>query len=329
MRLINDIITKAMKRFLIALLMVSLVSLAYQNAKAQQLPQFTQYMLNPFIINPAVAGNNNYYQIRSNNRWQWTGLTDAPQTYSLSAYGPHNKLDMGFGGYLYNDITGPTSRLGMSGTYAYNRRITSEIRASAGISLGFLSFRVDGTKLDFGDAATNIPDPAVFRNSKSVFTPDASIGVTFYTTFWIAGISAHQLFGQKLTKTLLSRRDPNNSYAIIDTIYGINRLKQHLMLNGGYLFIINRDWEIEPSAILKYMFGSPLTMDVNAKVTYRKQFWGGLSLRWRDGAAIIMGMTYDNRYMFGYSYDYSFTSIRSHQFGSHEIMLAFLFDKLK
>lgn len=302
-----------MKRILI----VSIVVLAGLSCdlKAQQLPQFTQYMLNNYITNPAVAGIYNYYQIRSNNRWQWVGLTDAPQTYSISAYGPHNRLDMGFGGYLFSDITGPTSRLGFSGTYAYNRQLTQDIRASGGISLGGLLFSIDGSKFDLGDAQTTTPDPALFRNSSSVFTPDASIGFMFYTTYWFAGISAHQLFGQRIK--------------FVDQRVGINRLKQHLMLSGGYIFPLNRDLDFEPSAIVKYMLGSPVTVDFNAKFTYRRQFFGGLSLRWADGAALVMGMTYDNRYQFGYSFDYSFGSIRSHQFGSHEIMVAFLFDKLK
>jgi type IX secretion system PorP/SprF family membrane protein len=307
--------TNAMKRFLLAFVMLLSVSLTYQNATAQQLPQFTQYMLNNYIVNPAVAGIYNYYQIRSNNRWQWTGLTDAPQTYSISAYGPHNRLDMGFGGHLFSDLTGPTGRFGMSGTYSYNQKITQDIRAAGGLSLGFLMFRVDGSKFDLGDLQTTVPDPALFANSRSFFTPDASLGVMFYTTFWFAGLSAHQLFGQRIK--------------FVDQKVGINRLKQHLMLSGGVLVPLNRDWEFEPSTLVKYMFGSPVTADLNAKFTYRKQFWGGLSLRWSDGAALVMGMTYDNRYMFGYSYDYSFTSIRKHQFGSHEIMIAFLFDKLK
>src|ERR1035437_3576786 len=87
---------------------------------SQQEPQYTLYMLNPFLTNPALAGTNNYYQIRTNHRFQWTGLKDAPITNSISAYGPHSTKSMGYGGTIYNDITGPTSRTGINGVYAYN-----------------------------------------------------------------------------------------------------------------------------------------------------------------------------------------------------------------
>ena len=99
--------------------------------RGQQLPHYTQYMFNDFIINP--AGVHNYYQIRTNHRFQWVGLVDPPMTNSISFYGPHAKLDMGYGGAIYNDVTGPTSRTGITGSYAYNIAVTDEIRLSMGI----------------------------------------------------------------------------------------------------------------------------------------------------------------------------------------------------
>jgi hypothetical protein len=50
----------------------------------QQLPQYTQYMFNDFVINPAVAGVHNHYQIRTNHRFQWVGLVDPPMTNSIA-----------------------------------------------------------------------------------------------------------------------------------------------------------------------------------------------------------------------------------------------------
>ena len=55
---------------------------------SQQLPQYTQYMLNEMAINPAVSGKDDYADVRSNNRYQWVGVTDAPRTYMLTLHGP-------------------------------------------------------------------------------------------------------------------------------------------------------------------------------------------------------------------------------------------------
>lgn len=311
-----------MKRVVLAA--VALFLLNGQQSNAQQLPQFTQYMFNTYLLNPAVGGTHNYYQMRYNNRFQWVGLTDAPQTYSISAYGPHGSKDMGFGGNIYRDITGPTSRTGGLFSYSYNMQITENgMRVSGGLSLGLMMFQTDGTKFEFGDAAL-INDPAINQSTKSTFTPDATIGVLFYSTQYFFGASVHQLFGQKLYVT--------DEYTEVNGedvhTYGINKLKQHYMLTGGMLFPLNSDFMLEPSVLFKYMINSPIQVDINAKVTYRDQFWGGISARWQDGISLLFGYNYD-RYLFGYSFDYSLTGIRKYNGGSHEIMIGYKFDVLK
>lgn len=302
-----------MKKFYLIILSV-FCSGILTDAWGQQIPQYSQYMFNPYLINPAVAGTNNYFQIRSNNRYQWIGIPDAPQTYSLSVYGPHAKKDMGFGGMIFSDITGPTSRLGFSGSYAYNIRVTDEMRLSGGLMFGLLQYKVDGSKIDFGDE--NIAnDPALFTSTKSTMAPDASLGFYLYSTYYYVGISAMQLLGNKLNF---------NSDAV-----GINKLKQHFILAGGYKYYLTRDYELEPTLLLKYMNPSPVVVELDAKITYRNKVWGGLSLRWKDAASILIGYIHENKYMFGYSYDYSFTELSHYNSGTHEIMIGVLFENIK
>ena len=61
-------------------------------ANAQQLPQFTQYMINDYVFNPAIAGIESNYQMKSNIRNQWVGVNDAPRTTVLSIYGKHRDI---------------------------------------------------------------------------------------------------------------------------------------------------------------------------------------------------------------------------------------------
>lgn len=286
-----------------------------QKADAQQIPQFTQYMLNNYLSNPAVAGTYNYFQLRLNNRYQWVGMNDAPQTNSISLFGPFSKKDMGWGSYIYMDVTGPTSKMGLMGSYAYNMSISDETRISGGISFGFMQYKVDGSKLTVGENYSNINDPAIFKTTQSTFTPDASVGVYLWSTLYYVGVSANQLFGQKLK--LYS--DP----------IGTNRLRQHIQVSGGTNISLNKYYYIEPALLIKYMFRSPLQFEVNAKVTYKGQMWGGISYRYQDAIAILIGYNYKKKYIIGYSYDYSYTGIRKYQSGTHEIMLGYLFDKLK
>ena len=52
--------------------------------KAQQLPQITQYMNNNYVINPAVSGMYDYYQVNTTMRNQWAGMNEGPRTSVIS-----------------------------------------------------------------------------------------------------------------------------------------------------------------------------------------------------------------------------------------------------
>lgn len=278
---------------------------------SQQLPHFTQFMFNDYVLNPAVAGTKDHYQVRSNSRFQWAGIVDAPQTISLSMNGPHRTRPMGFGGYLYNDVTGPTSRTGLYGTYAYNVAIKGNVRLSMGLSFGIMQNKIDGTEITLHDPN----DLAMQGGISSAWVPDASVGFYFYSNDWYAGVSAFQLF--------------SNNLKVYDEKNGLNKLKGHFFLLGGYRYDINEDFRIEPSLIIKAMSPVPIQIDVNAKVTYVEMVWLGLSYRSRDAASILLGYIHDKRYYFGYSFDFSTSDIRSYNSGSHEIMIGIRFTSIR
>jgi type IX secretion system PorP/SprF family membrane protein len=104
------------------------------NLDAQQLPIYSQYIFNKYLINPAVAGSDGYTSINLTTRQQWTGYQGAPQTYSLSFNGrllkqkylirqnlfdkkifkPHTEGKVGLGATIYSDINGLVRRTGFS-----------------------------------------------------------------------------------------------------------------------------------------------------------------------------------------------------------------------
>lgn len=286
---------------------------------SQQIPHYSQYMFNTYLTNPAVAGTSNRYQMRFNNRYQWVGITDAPYTVNISFWGPFSKRDMGWGFSLSNDVTGPTSRTNAMGSYAYNLQITEGgLRLSGGLSFGMMLYKLDGSKLTPGEDYDPRYDPAIIKSTKTVITPDASMGVYLYSSSFNVGIAVHQLFGQKLKFYSAPIKD--------------NRLKQHLLLSGGYWVSLNRNMEIEASGIIKYMFNSPMQFEVNGKLAYRQKTytaWGGLSLRWKDAISVLIGVNINRKYLVGYSFDWSLLGISKYNSGSHEIMLGYVFDKIK
>ncbi|MFP4620998.1 MAG: type IX secretion system membrane protein PorP/SprF [Bacteroidales bacterium] len=285
--------------------------------KAQQMPQYTQYTWNDYMINPAVAGTHNYLQVRAFSRMQWMGINGAPQTHSISVYGPTGDQPMGYGGYIYSDYTGPTSRLVFKGSYAYNIPINSNIRISGGISLGGIQYKVDGTQFNT-QAIEEIwgQDPVIDGTVRSTFIPDASAGFYMYSTYFFAGISAHQLIGNKLNK-------------ITPEQIGVNRLKQHFYLAGGYNFILNRDFTIQPSLLVREMFPSPPQAEITARAIYQRIAWAGLAYRTNDAFAFMAGYNHENRWYFGISYDVTYSQLRQYSGGSIEVMFGLKFNDIK
>jgi type IX secretion system PorP/SprF family membrane protein len=204
---------------------------------SQQDQHFTMYMQNPFAYNPSIAGTYDHYQIRSNHRFQYLGFKDAPVTNEISFYGPDSKRPMGYGASVYSDMTGPISRIGANGVYAYNTKITKDIFISGGLGLGFIQYKIDGTKI----TKLDVNDPALESRVYSSFVPDASMGVYVWNTDFYGGFSIQHMLHSKIT---------------ISDINDQNRLNLHYYLVGGYRRDISggrkaKVWVIEPSVIVK------------------------------------------------------------------------------
>ncbi|MGM0407177.1 MAG: PorP/SprF family type IX secretion system membrane protein [Bacteroidota bacterium] len=304
----------------IKLLIFVVLCLAFiEPVKAQQAPFYTQYMFNDYLVNPAVAGSNNYFQIRANSRIQWIGMSEAPRTMSVAAYGPFKERPMGYGGYIFNDVTGPESRLSLGGTYSYNLMLTDMMRISGGITIGLMQYKLDGTQIKIGDQVGY--DPAFPDGVESQMIPDASAGVYLYSTYYYVGISAHQLLGNKFNL--------HEDLDSVDTDMGINRLKQHLYLSGGYHFILNRDFVLQPSALIKYTGPGYFQAEINVKATYQRMIWGGLSYRTGDAVAVLLGYNYENKIYFGLSYDITVSELRRYSNGTIEVMIGYRFNDVK
>ena len=278
---------------------------------AQQMPQYTQYMFNDFVINPAVAGVYNYYQIRTNHRFQWVGLLDPPMTNSIAFYGPHAKLDMGYGGYVYNDVTGPTSRTGITGSYAYNIAVTGDIRLSMGLSASVMQYRIDGTQLNPAD----VSDPSILSLVSTSYLPDAGLGLYLYSDQFYVGLSAAQLL--------------NNNIKIFDNKDGLNRLKTHFNLIGAYHFWIDENWLIEPSLMVKGTAPKELGFDITARIEWKQTLWTAVSYRYSEAVGVMLGYSFDKSLFFGYAYDIGISDLRKYNTGSHEVMIGYRFNDIK
>lgn len=276
---------------------------------AQQLPQYSQYLLNDFVINPAVAGKNkDFWECRSNNRYQWQGITDAPRTYILSTHGPFKNRKMGIGGIMYSDIVGPTRRFGFNLAYSYHLKLNNEYNLNLGLSAGLLQYSVDGHKLTLHDN----DDVTLIRQYGSYVVPEFAAGAYLYSKKLFVSVSVPQFY--------------EASIKLNGSVYtGNSKLRPHLFTMAGYKFDVSEDIQIEPSFLLKYVSPAPVKIDISTRAIYKKMLWLGFTYRTHDAVSCMLGYLHKNWLMIGYSYDYTTTNLRNYSTGTHEILLGLHF----
>ncbi|MEM7160984.1 MAG: type IX secretion system membrane protein PorP/SprF [Bacteroidota bacterium] len=274
-----------------------------KSISAQQLPQFSQYMLNPYIINPAIAGCENELQIRSTSKYQWTGITDAPRTFNLSFTNSAFGEKAGYGGLVYTDIAGPTRRIGLQGSGSYISPITESLKFSIALSLGITQYAVDGDKIDVRD----IDDPLLADRLSSDFLFDARAGFYLHHEKYFFGFSI-----PNLTQTDIA--------PFVDE-QPVGVLEPHYNLMAGYNYQINDDFEVQPSVLIKYVEPAPFKIDINVLATYRDQFWIGGGYRINDGIIAQAGANLNNRMMVSYAYDIITSDLSIYSGGVHEFLI--------
>jgi type IX secretion system PorP/SprF family membrane protein len=301
---------------------------------AQQRPQYTQYIFNNYLLNPALSGIENYVDFKAGFRKQWSGIDDAPQTTFASAhwnlgddYLWKNPLSMpedsddpmsrnymqnytaspshsGMGATLVLDKAGPISRLDANVTYAYHLQLTGTLNLSVGAAVGLTRISLDVNALSLEDPN----DPALNNTITSQTKPDLSIGTWIYGASFFAGASVQQILPQRLAFT----SDPN---------YRSGKEVPHLFVTGGYRVFIAEYISAIPSVMIKYVNPAPLSVDLNMKVAFKDRVWIGGSYRHNDSFAAMAGLNISKLVNLSYSYDFTTSELKNVSYGSHEIML--------
>lgn len=320
--------------FCIILFLISTVLI-----KAQQLPVYSQYMMNAFLINPAVVGHEGYTSVNLTAREQWLGLENAPSTYALSGQTRLLKNSfisraasirrrkrvmsrsgrVGIGTYIFTDRNGAFNRTGIQGTYAYHITM-STYQLSFGLSFTGFQFRIDEDKIQTYDPN----DRLLIATKKSAFIPDANFGIYYTDRHIYAGLSGMQLF----ESTLKLSGNEGASFKMV----------RHYFLMAGYRFDVIDFLFAEPSFLLKTTEEIIAQLDVNLKFYFKEDYWVGVSYRTGGRAdiqeeplegtgasVIIMAGARVDKFFFGYAFDYTLSSIGKYSIGSHEIMLAVKF----
>lgn len=299
---------------------------------SQQVPMYSQYIMNGFLINPSFAGRDGYTSVNLTVREQWVGMSGAPGTFAASfqtrilrnsyiskSTAVRKKLvrptrggRVGLGGYIFNDENGAMRRTGFQAAYAYHipmgttQGLPNDL--ALGLSLSAYQFAVntDGLLLDANDPLLNSFD-------RRVFIPDFNFGVNFTTARYYAGLAMTNLFRGNLIfadSSMTNRTELGNFF-----------------ITGGVKIPLSMEWTLEPAGYIKAsdMLFKSLQMDITTRVFYKDDYWAGLSFRTSNAIILMFGLRYD-RFYFAYASDFALTDIRkANTLGTHEVTLAVKF----
>ncbi len=327
-----------MLKYLLLLVGLLLVS---KEMVGQQLPQYSHYMLNPLLLNPAVAGADNYLDIRSGYRKQWVGLEGAPSTYYLSAHMPifrraylnaptpyHQEPQPKRSKYLENwrpshrntyqkvpanhgvgmlaqmDQAGGLKRTDVQAVYAYHLPLSNRLKMAAGIAAGLTQYSLNHELISFTDPNDPVAQDADYNRIR----PNLSVGVIMYSNRFFGGVSLAQIIPASFSFKTTTPDVPAEQ-------------QRHVFAHVGYRWSVSNDIQVIPSVVVKYADATALSFDVNAKVYLKNFMWLGGSYRHDDAMVASAGIHLKQMLHLGYSYDLNTSHLSTVSTGSHEIML--------
>ena len=279
---------------------------------AQQDAQYTQYMYNTIIVNPAYAGSRQSMNIFALHRRQWVGIEGAPVTNSISINTPINESKIGLGLSVVNDQIGPSDENNIAVDFSYTITASNKYKMSFGLKASANLLNVDFTKLDQYPG-----DPIFEENVDNKFSPNIGVGFYLHSDNSYIGISAPNLI-----ETEHFDKSATSSESHIAT----EKINYYLI--AGYVFELGPSVKFKPSLLTKYVQGAPLQVDVSANFLMSEKFVAGLAYRWSAAMSAMVGFQASDSWFIGYSYDFDTTALADYNSGSHEIFLRYeLFSK--
>jgi type IX secretion system PorP/SprF family membrane protein len=288
---------------------------------AQQMPLYSDYLMNGFVFNPAVAGSDGFTTLSLSSRDQWVGFDNSPKTFVFSAQGRLMSTGLhignsrfakkkkakkrsgrvGLGAQIFNDRNGLIERTGGQISYAYHLRLR-ESQLSLGLGVSTFQFKIN---LDQSD--TRNSEPLLNSDfSNRVLVPDLNFGAYLLRSDSYAGFSVANMLQTRI-------KIGSQAYDY--------RMFRNYYLMGGKRFLPEETFSYEPSFLLKATEAVSVQADLQMRAYYNNNYYLGVSYRTGSSVGLLIGFKWD-RFVLGYAFDYSLSDLQRYSYGSHEINLA-------
>ena len=289
-----------MKRLSLLVLLISILSIDL--AMGQQDPQYTQYMYNMNVVNPAYAGSKEGLSVTALYRKQWSGFDGAPETFTFSAHSPLGDK-VGLGLSAIRDELGPVSETNVYADFSYTLEIGATTKIALGVKAGATFHDVGLVDLELQD-----PNDPFFSQDISNTYPNVGAGAFLYGDNFYVGLSVPNLL---------------NSVHLDENGLKYGSETQHYFATAGYVFQVSENVKLKPSAMVKSAFDAPVSFDGNLNALFYERFEIGVSYRLDDSFSGLVGFQVTDNIRVGYAYDYVTSDLEAVSDASHEVIVTF------
>jgi len=323
---------------------------------SQQIPLYSQYIWNAYLINPAIGGAENFLDIKAGYRTQWIGLEGSPKTFFLTANTQLGKkvLNREDKDVIIREGKFKSKSSKVAGVLGYktpeypNIPRNYKVRPHHGVGIQAMVDRIGpfSTVAVYGNYAYHLP-----ITSKIYASAGAFIGVKQYkldasrvtldnpddqlvgtggdlngmTPDGMAGLMLYSdrfyvgLSASQIFNANFKLRKKAGQYVSAEA-----QLEPHFFATGGYRLRITREFAFAPSTLVRIYPGTDLSVDLTGKINYLDLLWGGVSYRAGEAVVFLAGISYGHMFDFGYSYDMSVSKRKKFpSVVSHEIMVGY------
>ncbi|MBS3738042.1 PorP/SprF family type IX secretion system membrane protein [Mesohalobacter halotolerans] len=269
-----------MKKILIIASLIGVLTLP--DALAQQDPQYTQYMYNMNVVNPAYAGSKESLSVGLLYRDQYTDIDGGPQTFTFAAHSPLGN-GLGVGLSAISDEIGPVEENNLYADISYTIDLGAKHKLAFGVKAGATFFDVGLIDLSLQDDI----DDAFSSNINETFV-NIGAGFFFYSDKYYVGISMPNFLDSE-------------HLDVDDRSFGSET--QHLFATAGYVFDLSDNVKFKPSTLIKTDFNTEATFDINTNFLFYEKFEIGASYRTEDSFSGLVGFRPTDWLQVGFAYD--------------------------
>lgn len=283
---------------------------------AQQEAQYSNYNMNSFMINPAVAGSKAFLNAKLGMRSQWVGIEGSPQTQFATFQAPINhpttlprfrnpNTHHGVGMSLFSDEAGAFKHQSLIASYALHMKLNKSYTLSIGASTGLKVFMIDNQGLNPQQSTT---DAIISAGNLQKYLPDANLGAWLYSDKFYAGFTGRQLL---------------NSEVSFNTANSNQNLERHYFGTVGYKSRINSSWNFVPSSMVQITPSAPIQADFNGAFWYNNKLALGATYRHLDAVYVVLDYILFDTLEVSYAFDLTFSGLSRYNSGTHEIILGY------